>query len=155
MKSKEYQGIRSFGVISVFFMLGVCGLLSVPVWNSGSSEQQTKTSRRAEGLAYQILQARKEKPVAPLGNDRFPASEAEVVPTNHLQGASGTIGTDIWGKPFQFAVIDTISGQQKVLVWSTGPNGQIDTNIEKIDSERDNSVPIFGGDDVGVIVSVK
>jgi hypothetical protein len=155
MKVKEYQGIRSFGVLSVFFILGVFALLSVPVWNSGSSENQIKTSRRAEGLAYQILQARKEKPVAPVGDNRGPASETELDPANHLQGDSGTIGIDLWGKPFRFAVVDTNSGQQKVLVWSNGPNGQVDTKIEKIDSERDNSVPIFSGDDVGVIVSVK
>jgi hypothetical protein len=151
MKSKENQGIRSIGILSVFFMAGVCGLLSFPVWNSGSSDLQFKTIRRAEGLAYQILQARKEKPSS---LDRNPASEDEG-PKNQLQNDSGSIGVDQWGKPFQFAIVEKQDGLQKVVVWSNGPNGQTETSAEKIASNWDENESVFGGDDLGIIVSVK
>lgn len=155
MKSQQYQDIDSFGVISVFLVIGLCIMVSAPVWNGSQSEDFEKTMHRAENLAYQIVEARSQVESGKLGPDRIPAAET----LSRLRAEAGEIGTDLWGHPFRFRVLQSSQHQTRVLVWSSGPNGKADT-LERPDPSQEGLGQTFGasefaGDDVGIIITIK
>jgi hypothetical protein len=138
-KIQEKQGIRSIGIISMFLLLAVSLGATAPVWNGASSEARQKTMRRAEGLAYQLLDGQRssERGIASAGND---------VEMNQLVSDEGEIGLDIWGHPFHFKMLKNQEGEKlKIIVWSRGPNGLFETQ----DPTQ------FLGDDLGTHVSLK
>lgn len=145
MKSQENQQIKTGGIISLFALLGACVLAATPVWNWGPRGDSEKTLRRAEGLAYQIMEIQKSAK-----KGRIPASVGEL----SADQTQGRMGSDSWGQPFHFRLVK-VEGKTKVLVWSAGPNQTSETNIEDSDSIRDNWSPDFQGDDLGIIVSYK
>lgn len=146
MKNEEKQQVKTVGLITLLLVMGLSVLLLAPVWNSESNEARNKALFRAEGLAYQILEGRK-------GSSRGPASVGGL---NHLAQDQGEVGEDPWGHPYKFKLFShLVNDQAKILVWSSGPNGNSESDETMIDSNRDKASPIFGGDDVGVIVLVK
>ncbi len=156
MKSQQYQDIDSFGVISVFLVIGLCVMVSAPVWNGSQSEDFEKTLHRAENLAYQIVEARSQLEAGKSGPDRVPATET----LSRLRAETGEIGTDLWGHPFRFRVLQYSQHHTRVLVWSLGSNGKADTLDKRPDLNQEGLGQNFGasefaGDDVGVIVTIK
>lgn len=148
MKTDKKQEVRSFGIISLFLLLGACVLICVPAWNGSSADTQERALRRAEGLAYQILESRNP-------STRGPATAVERE-LNHFSLDEGQIGLDPWGQPFQFKLLKFKEFKKaKIVVWSLGPNGLAETPHENLDSNRNKSSPLFSGDDLGVMVSVK
>ncbi len=146
MKSDKKQEFKSISVISMFILIGLSVLLLAPVWNDESSEHINKALNRAEGLAYQILESRK-------GTSRGPASATEL---NHLSQDSGRVGADPWGHQYHFKFFNLGGNDQtKILVWSAGPNGKVDSDDKTIDSIRDSLNPTFLGDDLGIAILVK
>ena len=122
LKIQEKQGIRSIGIISMFLLLLVSLGAVAPVWSGVRSENEQITMRRAESLAYQIMEGRKSKSrgIASVGGN---SSEM-----NLLIADQGEIGTDHWGHPFRFKVLkETKEEKAKILVWSAGPNGTFET----------------------------
>lgn len=152
IKSDKKQQVRSYGIISLLLLAGCAALICVPVWSGRTGVDQQKTLHRAEGLAYQLLESRKEAPAGLPG--RGPASVQGSV--NHLTMDQGEIGLDAWGHPYHFKLLK-VEGTQlaKILVWSFGPNGRGETQDEVIESNRDNRSPKFSGDDLGIMLSVK
>lgn len=147
-KTAENQEVRSFGIISLFFLIGAAAMVWVPTWNGRSADNREHTLRRAESLAYQLLESHR---VA----SRGPASVQENS-LNQLTSEQGRIGSDPWGHPYNFKLLKSADGQRtKVVVWSFGPNGQSETPAEFLDSNRDKDNPTFEGDDLGVMVSIK
>ncbi len=134
--------------MALFSLLGA----GVFVWTSSLNHQKNANHEfimhRAESLAYQILESQRV-------SSRGPASAMESNLNQHLK-EEGRIGSDPWGRPFNFKLLKNPELQSsKVLVWSVGPDGVAQTTPEKIDSIRDKSAPTFEGDDVGVMVSIK
>lgn len=141
------QEVRSFGIISLFSLMGVCVFVLSPTWKRSSSSQQDFTMRRAESLAYQVLESQKSA-------SRRPASVMENH-LNHLLAEAGQIGVDPWGRPFQFRVFKTTpEAPGRIFVWSPGPDGQVQTTEDQIASNRDNPLPDFVGDDIGIMVQI-
>lgn len=155
MKSEQNQGIDSFGVLSVFLVIGLCLMVSAPAWNGSRSEDFEKTMRRAENLAYQIIEAHDALEIGirtELNQGRHPASESSL---GRLNADAGEIGKDHWGHPFHFRVIRKNQRQTLVFVWSLGPNGKAETFEDEFVSSRDIAAFEFAGDDVGTIVIIK
>lgn len=147
MKSELNQDFRSTGILSLILLLGVCAVAASPLWSSKSKEEKEITLRRAESLAYQIIEIQKgENSDRP--ESRGPASVAEAAP------AEGRMGLDPWGQPYQFQVVNHGSGH-RVFVVSLGPDHQLQTNLSSLDSSREASSVKFEGDDVGVAVDFK
>ncbi len=124
LKIQEKQGIRSIGIISMFFLILVSLGAVKPVWSGVAGENEQITMRRAEGLAYQILEARKSR-----GRGIASISSNEM---NLLAADQGEIGMDRWGHPYRFKVLretlkDTNQEKTKIVVWSAGPNGHFET----------------------------
>ncbi len=141
MKNNEQkQHFRSFGVISVFSLLGLCILALYPVMTSQTGENGHKALHRAEGLAYQLVEIHKNLNIQQ--PYRSIASEAS---ESHLGAPEGQIGMDPWGHAYQFKVLRSSTGKKaKVAVWSLGENGQSESQREA-----------FLGDDIGVLVDIR
>lgn len=138
--TEQKQHIKSFGVISVFSMIGLCLLAAYPVMNSKAGENGYKALHRAEGLAYQLVEIHKN-----LNNPTGGRSIASDDSKDHLSAAKGEIGLDPWGRPYHFEILQRNGKQQKqVAVWSEGENGQSESTKNS-----------FEGDDVGVIVDIR
>ena len=152
MKIVKNHALGSSGVLSTFLALGFCVYALSAVWGGSKNDNFEKTMHRAESFGYQILAAQAAIELGRAGKGRIPASEANL---SRLGGDTGEIGLDNWGHPFRFRVIRKGSRQSKVFVWSLGPNGKAETSEENFDSSRDISAYEFGGDDVGVIVTIK
>lgn len=137
---EQKQHLRSFGVISVFSLLGLCFLALYPVMTSKNGENGHKALHRAEGLAYQLVEIHKN-----LNNQPSYRSIASEASENHLGAPEGQIGMDPWGHAYQFKVLKSVSGKKsKVAVWSLGENGQSESHQEA-----------FLGDDIGVLVDIR
>lgn len=148
MKTDKKQHVSSKGIISLFMLAGAVLLICAPVWSGRSGEYQQKTLHRAEGLAYQLLESRKSV------SSRGPASVESSL--NHLTMDQGEIGLDPWGHPYRYQLLKPRENNlAKILVWSLGPNGKLETQSETIESNRDNGSPQFSGDDLGIMLSVK
>lgn len=116
-----------------------------PVWTGTPHENHEKAMRRAEGLAYQLMDIHK----ASQKDSRAPASSSN----------EGQIGSDPWGQPYRYRVLnhaaksaDKKAQDYSLVVWSGGPNKKADTKEENLDSDRDDFSAQFEGDDVGVVV---
>lgn len=143
-ENEQNQVVKSLGVISTLLLLIVCGLIMAPVWNGSPNENDEKAMRRAEGLAYQVMDIHK----AAQKNSRTPASSSN----------DGHIGMDPWGQPYRYRVLKNVAKttnenpKYNVVVWSSGPNKRADTRDANLDSDRDDFDAKFDGDDVGVVV---
>ena len=142
MKNDKKQYVRSHGILSLLILVGTSVLVCAPVWSGRSGVH------RAESLAYQLLEGRK------AASSRGPASIES--PINHLTQDEGEIGLDPWGHPYRYKLLKGHELQMsKILVWSLGPNGTVETKSELLDSNRDARSPEFSGDDLGIMLSVK
>lgn len=143
-ENKENQVFKSLGVISTLFLLALCGFIMAPVWTGTPSENHEKAMRRAESLAYQVMEISK---VAQI-ESRGPASSSN----------DGQIGMDPWGQPYRYRVLNRTAKKANdknaynVVVWSAGPNKVAETQEQNLDSDRDDFKAQFDGDDVGVVV---
>lgn len=147
-KNNKNQEVRSFGIISLLLLVGTCVLIGAPAWNGSLAEQQERSLRRAESLAYQLLETRQP-------GSRTPASAAEQA-LNHLSLDQGHIGQDPWGQPYHYKLLKAQEFHKtRVVVWSAGPNRILETAESVFDPNRDIESPKFDGDDLGIIVSVK
>ena len=149
MEKNEAKHIfSSIGIISVLLPLALCLMFLLPVWNTGSEDQKEFTMHRAESLAYQIIEVR-------VGTERAPASAAESA-LNHLSADEGRIGLDSWGRPFRFKVLKSKSEASKVIVWSLGPNGSSENEIDssQFDLSQNNGPVSLVGDDLGIMLSI-
>ncbi len=151
MKTEKNQHVGSIGVISTVSLLAICFLAFTPFWNSKNNEKNEKSTRRAESLAYQILEAQRVSTES-ISNSRQPASEASL---SHLTSNQGEVGNDEWGRPFQFKTILGNDSKKNVIVWSTGANGKNESNFEDANQFSDGKGVLFSGDDVGIAISVK
>jgi|GEM_PF-2891794 len=134
MKNESNQDIRSSGIISVIVLLSICALTASPLWGSKSKEQKEISLRRAESLAYQIIEIQKSK--------------------NSVPSDEGHIGLDPWGQPYQFQVVNH-DGARRVFVWSLGPDHQAQTNPSSLDSSRGPASIQPKNEDLSVAIDFK
>lgn len=144
-ENETNQELRSVGVISTLVVLAVCGLLTSRAWKDSPIEDNEKAMRRAEGLAYQLMDIHR----AAQKDSRAPASSS----------SEGLIGSDPWGQPYRYRVLnhaakpeDKKAQEYKLVIWSQGPNKKADTDDSKLDSDRDKVAVQFDGDDVGIVI---
>jgi hypothetical protein len=144
MNNEQKQGFRTLSLASLFLILAISSIALSPLWKSQNETDLKQAGIKAEALAYQVLEGRK-------SISRGPASTSYL---NQLAQDEGVIGLDPWGRPYRFRIFG--GGEQeptKVLVWSMGPDGRADTEMEQMEVLK-TPVP-FVGDDLGVVVSLK
>lgn len=155
MKIYEKQSLKSSSMLSMFFLVSLSlGIIATP-WNRGSNDSSSeKALQRAEIVGYQFAQLYREasKNVHDtVKTAREPASAASAL--SDLRTV-GTIGMDGWGRPYHYRILSTDQSKLRVLIWSSGPDGAVQT--AELENEEINlpQQPTFAGDDLGVVMSM-
>lgn len=156
MKNQEKQELRSSGVLTLLGLVGVSGLIIATPWNKRVQDSSSENAlQKAEVVGYQVVQiyreaSRSQEVFFDKGNSRMPAS-ANPEPLR----ATGTMGTDPWGQPFNYRILSgTDTKKIRILVWSKGPNQKPETSELDDESKPLDQQPNYAGDDLGVILSV-
>lgn len=148
-------------------MLGVCLVIVLFPWNYNFKEAgNLRALQGAEVVGYQVVQLYQEAmkvrvaqqlPTQPTSSS-FSRVPASVKSQNTLDLSSirvtGTMGQDPWGRAYHYRFINLDQKNVQILVWSTGPNGSVET--PELDDGEDytlNHVPAYRGDDLGIVIS--
>jgi len=162
MKDQEKRELRSSGVITLLGLVGLSAMIVATPWNRALQGQGSEEAlQKAEVVGYQVVQiyreaAKNRAPSTMLASSRGPAS---VAPSNaddlpSLIRTTGTMGTDPWGQPYHFRILSSSASKIRILVWSTGPNGKVETSNLDDENVQLSFQPAYLGDDVGVVLSV-
>lgn len=158
MNNKLNQGFSSFDTISIIGSLVVIVAIAFPILSRRINYQHVDVARQQaqdwtqQILANEISSDTNTGSFSKGSGERQPASEGSALSNNR-----GEIGADPWGLPYKYAFIRNSQGQPiYVAVWSSGPNAQNETPIEKLHSSAEGPSSIkFEGDDVGFVRSVR
>ena len=160
MTTKSNQSLSSFDLLGTVFLLAVVvGISAMIVTREMRDVDQAVGLDEAENLAFQLIHGGF---ALPSQGSRSPASinNSNDESREHLGvfNATGEIGKDPWGRAFSYRVLRDESGRPSfVVVWSTGANGQPDTEAEKF--ARNSGVSVtdidFQGDDFGHVHRIK
>lgn len=149
-KVVENQELKSSGLLVIIGLVAFSSLLVVMPWNKGSTDSRVELARqKAEIVGYQLIQIYREA-----SNDnasRKPASsEAEQL------RLTGSLGQDPWGTPYRYRILNKSSQKEtmKVIVWSVGSNGRVDTPALESEESEFGTQLVYGGDDIGVLLSM-
>jgi hypothetical protein len=161
MKDLENQELRSSGVITLLGLVGLSALIIATPWNRSLTGQGSEEAlQKAEVVGYQVVQiyreaAKNREAITAPAKARGPASvQASGDDLSSLIRTTGTMGSDPWGQPYHFRILSSNSAKIRILVWSAGPNGKVET--PKLDDEnaQPSFQPAYSGDDVGLVLSV-
>jgi hypothetical protein len=145
MKDKENRELNTVSILSLISLLIICAIAASPLWSSKSFEEKEITLRRAEGLAYQIIEIQKAERTK-LRNLASAVSPDEKAPV------TGNLGIDQWGQPYHFQVLNK-GHLHHVIVVSAGPDHRWETNLASLDPNRVHSkMELFKADDIGVVI---
>ncbi len=140
-KSTENQTLRTFDLISLFILLFLvsCSIYFVLSRRSDASRME-RAQAEMKHLSHQIL----DEGLKPL---RGPASVA----SQPSLGPEGRISRDPWGHPYYYKVLSSDDGKNRVIVWSSGPDGVPETREWdfRLGSEKSALAINYRGDDVG------
>jgi hypothetical protein len=159
MKNSEYQVVRTSGAIVSVLLIVLCIGAVTAAWSRGNeSRDKEKALKKAEVVGYQIAQLFRESAEGELSSlptgSRSPASAAPKEFEDFRK--VGTMSLDPWGQAYHYRLISADpKGTLKILVWSAGPNGIIETPQLK---DEETSLKLeqhsFIGDDLGVTLKL-
>lgn len=160
MNSEKKQEFKSSGVLTLLGLVGFSLSIIASPWNHSVHDTDTEAAlQKAEVVGYQVVQIYREAaknsgaPAASRGG-RNPAS---VAPAPSLDGlrTTGTMGTDPWGQSYHYRVLSAEHTKNiRILVWSSGPNGKIETADLDNEDKKLTAQPQYEGDDIGVVLSM-
>jgi hypothetical protein len=154
-KSKEKQNLKSSSLLALFCLVGFALSIIATPWNRDSAHSQSeKALQRAEIVGYQLVQLYREasKNTHDFSKKtRGPASTGlEIADLRTI----GTMGLDDWGQPYRYRILSTDQNKLRVLVWSSGPDGSVQTAELENEDAKLSAQPSFAGDDLGVMMSM-
>ncbi|WP_413586020.1 hypothetical protein [Bdellovibrio sp. HCB274] len=162
MKHEKKQEFKSSGVLTLLGLVGFSATIIASPWNQSSQDVQTKAAlQKAEVVGYQVVQIYREAtkvsatPKVASGG-RLPASVAPVSEPMDSLRETGTMGTDPWGQPYHYRVLPSAEHNSniRIVVWSSGPNSKVESKDLENEEMKIVGQPSFGGDDVGVVLSM-
>ena len=159
MKNEIKRELKSFGIITVLGLIGFSVMVIAAPWKHfEKSSDSSEALKKAEIVAYQVLQIRRDKlnyaerMTSGAGGGRIPAS-AEVTSADVRD--TGIMSSDPWGQPYHYKILPSEDLKStRILVWSAGPNQKTDTSILIDESRPVTKKPIFAGDDLGIVLTV-
>lgn len=149
-KVAENQELKSSGLLVIVGLLVFSAAVVATPWNKRLEGSRVEVARqKAEIVGYQLIQIYRE--AASEKKSRTPASVDE----EQLR-LTGSLGQDPWGKPYRYRILKSHSQNEemKVIVWSLGANGKVDTPTLENEDQDFISQPVYGGDDIGVLLSL-
>jgi hypothetical protein len=161
MKPSQNQDVRSTNLLSSFGLLIFSLMIVTAPLNRHFKDARLETAmRQAEVVGYQVAQIYRE---AIRGESRLLQPSKRVVASvddesnNTLENIRriGTMGSDPWGQPFHYKIMNADrSLGVKVVVWSSGPNMKIETAELQTEGFEIVNQPIYSGDDLGVVINM-
>lgn len=160
MNNEQKQEFKSSGVLTLLGLVGFSLSIIASPWNHSARDIDTEAAlQKAEVVGYQVVQIYREAaknsgvPSAARGG-RNPASVAPVASLDSLR-TTGTMGTDPWGQSYHYRVLSADQSKNiRILVWSSGPNGKIETVDLDNEDKKITAQPQYEGDDIGVVLSM-
>ncbi|WP_413583173.1 hypothetical protein [Bdellovibrio sp. HCB288] len=162
MKHEKKQEFKSSGVLTLLGLVGFSATIIASPWNQSAQDAETKAAlQKAEVVGYQVVQIYREAtkvsalPKVSSGG-RLPASVAPAAEPLDSLRETGTMGTDPWGQPYHYRVLPNAerSSNIRIVVWSSGPNSKVESKALEDENTKVTGQPSFGGDDVGVVLSM-
>lgn len=160
MNNEKKQEFKSSGVLTLLGLVGFSASIIASPWNHSAQDTDVQAAlQKAEVVGYQVVQIYREA-AKNTADSRVPAGgrmPASVAPTAALDGmrTTGTMGSDPWGHPYHYRVLSTDQSKNiRILVWSSGPNGKIETADLDNEDKKLTAQPTYEGDDVGVVLSM-
>lgn len=153
---KENQEFKSSSFFLVLGLVIVClGIVTIPWSDRFQAGDSVLAVQKAEVAGYQIAQLYREatKSSSVLeSKGRGPASiSAQTLEIRE----TGTVGKDPWGEPYHYRLLSGEGSSVRVLVWSKGPNQKIDTLDLDSETAKVAGQPVYDGDDLGVVLTVR
>ena len=154
------QDNQHFGTLDLIMLVVLCGTVSSVIGASVAGflhdDRPTRARTMAESLAFQIRQQHQLAVRPELAQMRGPASfigDSTSAPMAPL--TDGQMGKDPWGHPYFYTVLGKpTAANPTIVVWSEGPNGRLDSNIDSLSEETARSFR-FHGDDIGFIAGAR
>jgi type II secretory pathway pseudopilin PulG len=164
---EKIQALKTSGLIGMLSLMIIIGALVFWPWRLDTrSAELVRAKQKAEIVAYQIIQIYKE------AQTDF-TSEGEEQPVAQKRGLAsikgkpaisaggllkefknnGTMGVDPWGQPYQYRIIKIETGP-RLLVWSKGPNQQLDNQDFLSEDPHEALANPKRGDDIRVLLSI-
>lgn len=123
---------------SILFLVMIVFLITLINPKMGSDRQRINELgiQKAKVIAYQIYQIYNRQ----LQSGRGPASVQS-------ETAAGQMGTDPWGQSFRYRLIfNEKVNKRKIIVWSMGANGKVDTPLLANEDQFIKEVNYLGDD---------
>ncbi|MGE5085353.1 MAG: hypothetical protein ACM3MG_03575 [Bacillota bacterium] len=160
MNSEQKQEFKSSGVLTLLGLVAFSLSIIASPWNHSGQDLDTEVAlQKAEVVGYQVVQIYREAAKSSSASvvskgGRNPASLAPVVSLDSLR-TTGTMGTDPWGHAYHYRVLSAEPAKNiRILVWSAGPNGKIETADLDDENKKVMVQPKYEGDDIGVVLSM-
>ena len=154
MKNNKIQIVRTSGLIGILALGGLTGVMIFCPWGLDSKETELVRARqKAEVIAYQIVaiykEAKSDTPAenAPIQRRGLASVQNKIDAGGILKEFKnqGSMGMDPWGHPYQYRIVPH-GADSKLVVWSLGPNGNLDTQVLMSDSNEVLTTPLLGDD---------
>lgn len=161
-KMNKIQALKTSGSIGLLGAAVAIGAMLVwPKSLDSRSPEVVRAQQKAEIIAYQIVQIYNEAQLQlenppPSAQSRGLASvKGEPVAGGILTEFKnqGSMGMDPWGHPYQYRIIEMESGP-RLLVWSLGPNGQLDDRDFLHDDPKVALTSPKLGDEIQVVLAI-
>lgn len=154
MKINKNHELKSSSLLVLLgSVLGSLVIIATP-WNHSMNEGKSeKTLQRAEIVGYQIVELYREAAHAAItpSSSRGPAS---VGPVSGDLRKTGTMGVDPWGQAYHYRILSTDQNKLRILVWSLGPNQNVDSGALDDEDAQIETQPRFAGDDMGIVMNI-
>jgi type II secretory pathway pseudopilin PulG len=143
--SQKNQSFRTVDLLIVVSLVATVGVIIAVVFSQTLRDNRAERAQAvAESLALQLKDLNLRSQGSVLGK-RGPAS-AE---SSNVELMSGKISRDPWGQPFNYSIRQSNQGEHneggpkaRVFVWSAGPNGEPEADLDRLVARGDDIVHI-------------
>lgn len=154
MKINKNHELKSSSLLVLLgSVVGSLVIIATP-WNRSMNEGKSeKTLHRAEIVGYQIVELYRE--AAKAQNNPSPKrGPASILPAAGDLRKTGTMGQDPWGQAYHYRILSTDQNKLRILVWSIGPNQNVDSGVLDDEDAQIEAQPRFAGDDMGIVMMI-
>jgi hypothetical protein len=158
------QELKTIDITVVLILMAFSMSLSWKLVSAGEGHpDMRKAQNDTKNLSLQLMSgglgSLQEEEVEPSRGPASVSADLAYKKSLELFGKSGKLSLDPWGHPYRYTFIENSNdvGQNEtlVLVWSDGPNGKSETEMESLGhlklNESSNLAKILNGDDIGYI----
>ena len=177
MKTEENKSVKGFQTLLGTFVIAVLALVLLPLLRGGTATGgDRKAVADAEIIARAVMDYRQDTGSWPASEGGFmdPAclSDPNLAPGTAGQAlAAGMVGTNLagggeplarpwleevpldpWYRPYRVQLVPTTGSSGRIVVVSTGPDGQLQTDPFQLKDDASGPATSCRGDDLGYVL---